>query len=203
MVGQERSGDVTGAKRRVGEQPAKEWKVGRDARHLGFRERRRQPIEGRLPRHVGRDELRDQGVVGETDLVPLRDARVDSNTRGQPQTLDAARLRQERPRILCVHARLDRMALRLNGVGREPLSSRDSQLLFDEVEARHGLRDRMLDLNPRVQLEEGELVVREEEFGRPGAAVADRLGECDADVWRLSRSSSGSRGAGASSTTFW
>ena len=46
-----------------------------------------------------------------------------------------------------------------------------------EVEPGHGLGDRMLDLDPPVQLEEEEVAPLDDELGRSGADVADRLGE--------------------------
>ena len=58
-----------------------------------------------------RDELGDHRVVGDTDLVALGHARVDAHAVGQPQPLDAPRLRQERERVLGVEPHLHRVAL--------------------------------------------------------------------------------------------
>ena len=58
---------------------------------------------------------------------------------------------------------------------RERLTCRDQNLLPHEVEAGHHLRDRVLDLDARVHLEEEVLTVaREQAFDRAGTAVVDR-----------------------------
>jgi hypothetical protein len=57
----------------------------------------------------------------------------------------------------------------------ERLAGRDPQLLADEVDARRQLGHRMLDLQPRVQLDEVEAPARpEQELERAGVAVLDR-----------------------------
>ena len=59
--------------------------------------------------------------------------------------------------------------------GVERLARRDSQLLTNEVDAGHELGDRVLDLQPRVQLDEVEALVRpEQELEGAGVAIADR-----------------------------
>ena len=58
---------------------------------------------------------------------------------------------------------------------RDRLTGGDPQLLADEVEPRDELRDRMLHLEPRVQLDEVEIALRpDEELERAGVDVADR-----------------------------
>ena len=57
------------------------------------------------------------------------------------------------------------------------LAGRDAELQLDDVEARDRLGDRMLDLDPAVQLEEVDVGAVDEELGRAGALVADRLRE--------------------------
>ena len=59
------------------------------------------------------------------------------------------------------------------------LAAGDPELLLDEVDAGHELGDRVLDLDPPVQLEEPEVAPVEHELGRAGAAVADRPRERD------------------------
>ena len=57
---------------------------------------------------------------------------------------------------------------------RELLARRDAQLLAHEVDPGHELADRVLDLQPRVQLDEVEVAVRpEQELERAGVPVAD------------------------------
>jgi hypothetical protein len=53
------------------------------------------------------------------------------------------------------------------------LPRRHLDLLLHEVDARRELRDGMLDLDPRVHLDEEELVVLEQELERARAAIAD------------------------------
>ena len=62
--------------------------------------------------------------------------------------LDASGLRDEAvARVLGVHADLDRVSVGRDADLRdERFTERDAQLQFDEVEPRHHLGDRMLDL---------------------------------------------------------
>ena len=61
-------------------------------------------------------------------------------------------------------------------IERQLLAACDSNLLLHEIDAGHHLRDRMLDLQPRVHLEEVELAALvEQELDRAGVRVADRL----------------------------
>ncbi len=64
---------------------------------------------------------------------------------------------------------------------RERLAGRDADLLADDVDARHELRDRVLDLEARVHLEEEEALADEQPLDRAGAAVADRARGLDGD----------------------
>ena len=89
----------------------------------------------------------------------------------------SARLRQEGARILGVQPHLDRVAARAAAPAATALG--DPQLLLDEVEAGHRLGDRMLDLDPAVQLEEVELAALEDELGRARADVPDRTSEAN------------------------
>src|SRR4029078_12565305 len=62
----------------------------------------------------------------------------------------------------------------------EPLAARDPDLLAHEVEAGRQLGDRMLDLEARVDLEEGELAARtRDELDGARAGIADGLAELD------------------------
>src|SRR5207302_11465146 len=96
---------------------------------------------------------------GPRDLRAELDARVDANT--GPARLavarDPPRSRQEAARrILGVDPALDRMAGEADFLlpEREWLAGGDQYLLADEVEAGDRLRDRVLDLDARVHLEE-------------------------------------------------
>ena len=65
----------------------------------------------------------------------------------------------------------------------EGFAGGDPQLVGDEVPARDQLRDGMLDLEPRIHLEEVDLArVVEKELARSGAPVADGAGEFEGGV---------------------
>ena len=72
----------------------------------------------------------------------------------------------------------------------------DANLLLDEVDARHRLGDRMLDLQPSVDLEEVEVAVAEDELDRPGVDVTRRFRGADCRVahGRANRRGEGRRG---------
>src|SRR5439155_27019238 len=94
---------------------------------------------------------------------------------GEAQPFDATRLGEERPRVFGVQPRLDRVAARRDGVELESLAARNPQLPGDEIQAGDGLGDRMLDLDPAVQLEEEELAILDDELDRPRADIPDRV----------------------------
>ena len=106
------------------------------------------------------DELRDHRVVARAHLVALGDARVDADGLRQREPRDASGLREERPRILGVEPRFDRVALRAGLEPREPLAVRDAELQLDEIEPGHRLGHGVLDLDPGVQLQEEDLARR-------------------------------------------
>ena len=81
--------------------------------------------------------------------------------------------------MLGVEANLDRMALGLARLDREGLAGRDEELLLDKIDPGDELRHGMLDLEPRVQLEEVEALAVQHELGRAGVLVADRAREGD------------------------
>ena len=81
----------------------------------------------------------------------------------EPQATDhAARRHEVARRVLGVDAALDRGAARRERGGgqREPLPVGDLDLLGHEVEPGDHLGDRVLDLEPRVHLEEVEVAAR-------------------------------------------
>ena len=156
----------------MGDEPAEEREVRRDALHDGLRERRLEPFERLVAVVAERDQLGDHRVVARADLVAFLDARVDADVRRQPEAAHGAGLRQERPRVLRVQARLDRVTVRRRLEPGEGLAVRDTKLELDEIEAGHRLGDRVLDLDPAVQLEEEDGVALDEELGRAGALVS-------------------------------
>ena len=161
----------------MGDEPAEEREVRRHPLDDRLVERLREPVEGLRSVGAVGDQLRDHRVVAPTDLVSLLDARVDADPRGQAQAAHRPRLGQERARILGVEPGLDRVPLRCDLQAGERLAVGDPELELDEVEPRHGLGHRMLDLDPPVQLEEVGLVALHQELRRPGALVADRAAE--------------------------
>ena len=64
-------------------------------------------------------------------------------------------------------------------VSSERLTFGDADLPLDQVEAGDRLGDRMLDLDPAVELEEEEVVAVDDELDRARAAIADRASERD------------------------
>ena len=78
--------------------------------------------------------------------------------------------------ILGIDPDLDRVATpRRTACRRQCFARRDADLLAHDVDARHQLRDGVLDLEPTVHLDEVERAVGpDEELERAGVAVADR-----------------------------
>ena len=90
------------------------------------------------------------------------------------------------------------------GIDVEPLAARDPDLPADQIEAGHHLGDRMLDLQPRVHLEEVEAAVFvEEELDGAGVGVADASSRRRRRPWSSARAARGDTASdGVSSTTF-
>ncbi len=90
--------------------------------------------------------------------------------------------RKSARRVFGVEPRFDRVAAERDLLlpARQRFTRGDAKLPFDEVDAGHRLRHRMLDLKPRVHFDEEEAVRRErprcvgDEFHRAGALIADR-----------------------------
>src|SRR5579883_1370328 len=62
---------------------------------------------------------------------------------------------------------------------RQRLAGGDAQLPFDEIEPGDRFGDRVLDLQPRIHLDEVEMPGGDEEYDRAGADIADRAGGGD------------------------
>ena len=74
----------------------------------------------------------------------------------------------------------------------ERLAGGDPELVRDEVASGHGLGHRVLDLEPRVHLEEGRFAaLRDEELARAGADVADLAREGEGGIRRAGARRSG------------
>ena len=129
-----------------------------------------------------RDQLGDHRVVVHRDLAAFVDAGVHAHRarhlRRRPIADQAADRRQEAAlRILGIDPALDRPAVALQ-VGlreRELLAGGHADHLLDQVEPGDHLGDRMLDLQPRVHLEEVEAAIApHDELDGAGRLVADR-----------------------------
>jgi hypothetical protein len=126
-----------------------------------------------------RDELGEHRIIVNRHIQAVAQRAVDADAGALRLTdaQDAARGRQELVLgILGVDAAFERMAA-LRGAERG-LGKRQTGCHFElqahEVEPRHELGDRMLDLQARVHLEEVEIAVRvEHELDGAGIAVAD------------------------------
>ena len=107
-------------------------------------------------------QLQQQRIVVDGHRASRVDPGFDPDAvpRGQDQLRHRARRRQEAlRRVLGIHATLDRRPA-LDDLGLGPwqlLARRDPELGDDQVEPRGFLRDRVLDLEPGVHLQEVEL----------------------------------------------
>ncbi len=138
------------------------------------------------------DHLGEQRVVVDADDAAGDDAGVEADARrrrvaklgrdpGHDERVQRPALRLPGGgRILGVEAHLDGVSGRRRRCGRQPFALGDADLQGDEVDAGRALRDGMLDLQPRVHLEEVEVaVVSGEELDGAGVGVADRSGRGD------------------------
>ena len=184
--------DLARAQLRPAEQLEQEALVGRAVLDRDHRvgDGAAQPGDRLLARVAVGDDLRDHRVELRRDAVALGDAAVDADARAgrQAQERDPARRRREAAAgVLGVEADLDGVAAGGRRVALEPAAGRDVQLQADEVGARDRLGDRVLDLQARVDLHEGEAaaVGLVEELDGARAAVAGRVREADRGVGEL------------------
>ena len=149
---------------------------------LGQRPHR--PARRLLERAAGGDHLGQQRVVVRADGVARVAGRVDADAaagRGlEPaQHAAAGQERAVRPHGLGVDPRLHGDPARRR-VQRQPAESgavRDAQPELDQVQPGDLFGDRMLDLQPGVDLEEGDLVVLDQELGGGQPGVTGRAGQ--------------------------
>src|SRR5437667_11589205 len=133
------------------------------------------PFDG-LPAVPGvDDEFCDERVIVRRDDRTPRNAAVNPDARAGwfPIPDDATWRREEiADRIFCVHPTLDRVPMAGEfGLGDlEAVPRRNPDLLPHDVHARDHLRDRVLDLEPRVDLVEGEAAVVEPDLDRAWVA---------------------------------
>ena len=145
----------------------------------GLPQRGAQPRQRFVSVAAPRDDLGDHRVVVGRDDVALRDAGVDPDAGAQrelQQPHGARRGRKVVVGILGVQPGLDGVAELGRAFALESTAAGDDDLQLHQVEAGGDLGDRVLDLQPGVDLEEREdLLLRlVEELHRAGAAVAGR-----------------------------
>ena len=145
------------------EQVEDEALVGRTALddHRGLGDRPAQPAERLVAVAAGGDDLGDHRVEVGGDRVTLADAGVhaDAGAGGQVSSGDPARGGGEvAVGVLGVEPGLDGVAALGRLVALEPAAGRDVDLQLDQVGVGGDLGDRVLDLEPGVDLEEREVL---------------------------------------------
>ena len=155
------------------------------------------------------DELCEHRVEIGRHLLPgvERVLETEIGRRGHVEIADVAGFRHEVPRrVFRADSAFDRVAPadRAALPERQPMPGGNIQLHAHEIEAGDHLGDGMLDLKPRVHLQEEEATVgAENEFDRADIAVLRRRRQTDSGGADLSRAGSRTRfAAGASSTIF-
>ena len=135
------------------------------------------PLQRLGPGLAGHDDLRQQRVEVAADDASRLDPGVhaDAGTVRQAKARHRSGCREEAAtRVLAVDAELDRVPARPRILG-EPqlLAVGDAELLAHQVDAGRLLGDRVLDLQPGVDLQEGDGAVGSDEvLDRAGAVVA-------------------------------
>ena len=122
------------------------------------------------------NQLGDHRVVARWHLVACRDAEVDADALGQLELAYAAHARQERQRVLGVETHLDRVATRRRG-SRHVAAIGDADHLGDQIDARHQLGYRVLDLDAGIELEEPDFIAADEKLSRASTAVVGGASE--------------------------
>src|SRR5471030_529001 len=134
------------------------------------------------PRGPGHDELGEHVVERPGNHVAADDTRIESyaRPRRRPPRRDGARFGQEvAAGVLAVDAELDRVAAHGRVVVAQRLAVRDAQLLAYEVDPGDLLGHGVLDLEPGVDLEEGDRAVdRDQELAGSGTDVTRSREDC-------------------------
>src|SRR5690606_34232003 len=125
------------------------------------------------------DELGDEAVVVRWDLVADAVAGVHPDTR-QPRHAEGP----QAAGVLGVDPAFDRVSAQ-GGLDRRRRATSDEELLAYQVDSGDQLGDRMLDLDPRIHLEEREGVTLDEELHGPDAAIPDPAGKTHRGIGHL------------------
>ena len=205
---------VAGRERRVAR--ARASRKSRLVRHAGDAEPRAARCASRAiaSARVGavRDHLREHRIVVDADLGARLDAARRSARPAAPPApraaIRAGRGQEVARGILGVEPRLDRVAVeRARRPARTAAARPRATSICEphEVEARHHLGHRMLDLEARVHLEEVELAVRRRARTRPCRRRRSRspAPAATAAAPMRARSAASTAGDGASSMIFW
>ena len=152
--------------------------IGLDAGDGGLGERRPERRDRRRPVGAGDDDLGQHRVVERRHLGARVDPAVDAGVRWKPHLGEQAGAGGKiGVRDLGVESRLDRRAPRHEraGLADRILARGLAHHPFHEVDAEHGLRHRMLDLEPRVHFKEREVFAIRivDELDRAGRGVGD------------------------------
>ena len=186
VLGNPAGRQVGGPERGIADDVAIERQGRLDAPDLGLVEGPAEAVDGGRPIRGMDHQLGDQRVVVRRDPLPRLDRRVDPDAgpgRHDPATHPARRRGELARRVLGGQAHLDRVAGRGGGslrgrdgrLGQGPAGG-EPELLADDVEPGDELGHAVLDLEPRVDLEEpeGAVPVVEELAGRRVAQAGSR-----------------------------
>ncbi len=146
---------------------------------LELAERAPGPLDRLPPVAAADDQLREQRVEVLADLRALLDARVQAHARtrrGTPHGHDAGGREEAAARVLAVDAELEGVPAHLGVAVAELLAVGDPEHLADQVDAGDLLGDRVLDLEPGVDLQERDRpVLPDQELAGARADVAGLL----------------------------
>ena len=190
LLGDEAGRECAGTPARMLHDGREKRNVVADAVDIERVQRLRLGVDRRRARTRMGDELGDHRVVVERDLAAFVDTGVVAHGHavnlglgGRPVAGEPADRRQEIAiRILGVDAALHRPAgeLHVALLDAEWFAGGNPDHLLDKIDAGDELGDRMLDLEPRVHLQEIKAAVLPgDELDGAGEIVADRLGERD------------------------
>src|SRR5579883_2881781 len=160
-----------------GDEPQMQRKRGLDPGDHIFLERTPKPHQALVARSAVNDKLGDETVVVGRHGVALIERAVDAHAGSAGRVIagDAAGRGCEGFGILGIDAAFDGMTRELDVLlpDSQRRTGRDADLLAHDVDAAHHLRDRMLDLEARIHLDEEELAILVEELDRSDAAIAE------------------------------
>src|SRR5436190_20343621 len=185
--------------RLVGEQRLVDRHVGHDALDHELVERHPAACDRGGAVGAPDDELAEERIVERRHLVPAEQVRIHAHARTTRRVvaLDETGARPEfMLRVLGIDPELDGMALHpdIGLAEAERLTGRDPDLDGHHVEAGHHLGDRVLDLDPAVDLDEVEVSGRvDQELERADVLVTGRDGSADGALGKVEPGGVGER----------